>query len=162
MSVKFSLPIRQGSPPKVGEQPPQLQFSDQSPEEIKSALKEWAYSSIPNIREHDTLISVKSTRAMWLDETIEPAHADVFMPPQGSREFCHFHFDGSLHAVVSHEVEEEIIKSGWGLRHPWHDRGVKEIMIYAPRDEEELAITKQLVIQSYQYATGDTTTEIEL
>lgn len=162
MSANFSLPTRQGPPPKVGEQPPQLQFSDESPEEIKLALKQWGFSAFPNVTEHDTLISVPTSRAMWLDPKVEEAHVDAFMPPEGSREFCHFHLDGSVHAVVAHEVEEEIIRSGWGVRHPWHHKGVKEVLIYAPRNEEEFVIMKKVVVQSYQYATGDTKTEIKL
>jgi hypothetical protein len=162
MSAKFSLSTRHGPPPKVGEQPPQLQFSDEGPEAIKLALKQWGFSAFPNVTEHDTLISVPTSRAMWLAPTVEAAHPDAFMPPEGSREFCHFHLDGSVHAVVAHEVEEEILRANWGVRHPWHHKGVKEIMIYAPRNEEELVIMKKVVVQSYQYVTGDTKTEIKL
>ncbi len=142
MNTNFNLPTRQGPPPKVGEQPPQLQFSDESPDKIRTALQSWAFSSFPNVTEHDTLISVDSTRAMWLDEKIQAAHSNCFMPPEGNREFCHIHLDGSVHAVVADEVEEEIIRSGWGVRHPWHHKGVKEVLIYAPRDEDELKIMK--------------------
>ena len=126
---QFSLPVRQGAPPIVGERPPQLQFSDLGPQNIRKELRDWAFSSFPNVREHDTLISVPTSRAMWLDEGIAAAHKDAFMPPAGSREFCHLHADGSLHAVVDEPVEQEILKKNWGIRHMYYDRGVKEILV---------------------------------
>ena len=157
---QFSLPVRQGPAPKIGEQPPQLQFSDLGPEEIRKDLHAWTFSSFPNVREHDTLISVPTSRAMWLDENIDAAHTDAFMPPEGSREFCHLHADGSFHAVVDELVEQEILEKKWGVRHMYYDRGVKEILVYAPRDKQELHIAKTIIIESYRYASGDLTTEI--
>jgi hypothetical protein len=160
VSNKFTIPVRVGPAPKVGLKPPQLQFSDLGPENIRAALKQWAFISFPNVREHDTLISVPATRAMWLDEAIEQAHEDAFMPPAGSREFCHLHEDGSLHLVLGSEVEQEIIDQKWGIRHMYYDRGVKEILLYAPRNEDELRTVKRIVVESYKYASGDLNTEI--
>jgi hypothetical protein len=155
MQEKFELPSRTGDAPEIGEVPPQLQFSDLGPENIRLALKEWAFSAFSNAREHDTLISVPSSRALWLDEATPAAHDDAFMPPSGSREFCHLHQDGSLHAVVAVEVEEEILAKGWGVRHMYYDRGVKEVLVYAPRDTDELAVAKKLISMSYLYASGE-------
>ena len=160
MSSKFILPQRNGNAPQIGQVPPQLQFSDLGPEHIKDALKQWAFSAFPNVREHHTLISVPTSRALWLHEGIPAAHEDAFMPPSGSREFCHLHADGSLHAVVANSVEQEILGKRWGVRHMYYDRGVKEMLVYAPRDEHELAIVKQIIIESYRYASGDLTTNI--
>ena len=159
---QFQLPTRAGKQPITGQQPPQLQFSDQSPDHIRQALKDWMFSNIPHTREHDTLISVPSSRALWLDEAITPAHQDAFMPPAGSREFCHLHQDGSIHTVLSEEAEEEILQKKWGLRHPWYNKGVKEILVYAPRDNDELRVLKQVIVQSYRYATNDFDTEIQV
>lgn len=153
--MKFELKPRQGKAPEVGQKPPQLQFSDLAPDEIKTKLWEWGFSSFPGSREHKTLISVSSSRAMWLDENITPAHDDAFMPPSGGREFLHFHADGSLHAVVDNDVEDEIIKKGWGIRHMYYNKGVKEMLVYGPRNKEELETVKSIVNQSYRYAHGD-------
>lgn len=78
------------------------------------------------------------------------------MPPSGGREFTHLHLDGSIHTVVASEVEDVIIAKKWGVRHMYYDRGVKEVLVYAPRNEEELEILKSVVIKSYEYATGKT------
>jgi hypothetical protein len=154
MNKTFELPVRKGPIPEIGQEPPQLQFSDLGPENIKIALKKWAFSSFPHAKEHDTLISVPTSRALWLDESISPAHEDAFMPPSGSREFCHLHADGSLHAVVDSSVEKEILEKQWGVRHMYFDRGVKEMLIFAPRNEPELEIVKRLIVESYRYASG--------
>ena len=154
LNNKFQLPFREGNPPTIGQQPPQLQYSDLGPENIRLALKEWAFNSFPHVREHDTLISVPTSRAMWLDEEITPAHDDAFMPPAGSREFCHIHEDGSLHAVVDNSIEDEILAKRWGVRHMYYDRGVKEVLVYAPRDESELETVKRIIHESYKYASG--------
>jgi len=154
MTQRFEIPERPGAPPEIGQVPPQLQYSDLGSEETRSALKTWAFSHFPNVREHDTLISVPTSRAMWLDESVSTAHEDAFMPGQGSREFCHLHEDGSLHAVVGTEVEQEIIRKGWGVRHMYFDRGVKEMLVYAPRNTEELETVKTIICESYRYAYG--------
>ncbi len=155
MRTDFDLPSRVGDAPEIGQVPPQLQFSDLGPERIRLALKEWAFRAFPKVREHDTLISVPSSRALWLDESVLEAHNDAFMPPSGSREFCHLHEDGSFHAVVDVSVEDELIEKRWGVRHMYYDRGVKEVLVYAPRDEHELILAKKIIIESYRYASGD-------
>jgi hypothetical protein len=160
--MSLELTRREGDAPEIGQQPPQLQFSDLGPEDIRQQLKEWAFGTFPNVEERDTLISVPTTRALWLLESVPAPHADAFMPPAGSREFCHIHQDGSVHAVVDTLVEQEILRSGWGVRHMYFDRGVKEMLIYAPRNPSELATVKGLMVESYRYASGDTTTELSV
>jgi len=155
MTDGFELPFRVGEPPEIGQVPPQLQFSDLGPDSIRLALREWAFGAFENVKEHDTLISVTSSRALWLDESVPAAHADAFMPPAGSREFCHLHEDGSFHAVVDVPIEDEILRTGWGVRHMYYDRGVKEVLVYAPRDDDELEVAKKVISMSYLYASGD-------
>ena len=156
MTQEFDLPTRKGASPEFGQEPPQLQYTDLGSEEIRIALKTWSFSAFPNVTEHDTLISVPSSRALCLDESIPAAHNDAFMPGHNSREFCHLHEDGSFHTVVSTEVEKEIMRKGWGVRHMYFDRGVKEMLVYAPRDMEEIDVAKAIIMESYRYASGDT------
>lgn len=155
MRESLELPSRVGDAPEIGQVPPQLQFSDLGPETIRLALKQWAFKAFPKAREHDTLISVPSSRALWLNESVPVAHDDAFMPPSGSREFCHLHEDGSFHAVVDVSIENEILEKRWGVRHMYYDRGVKEVLVYAPRNDHELMLAKRIIIESYRYASGD-------
>ena len=156
------LPLRDGDPPKIGQVPPQLQHSDLGPDEVRLALKRWAFTALPNVTEHDTLISVPASRALWLDESVLAAHDDAFMLGLNSREFCHLHEDGSFHAVVNTELEDEIIRKKWGVRHMYYDRGVKEMLVYAPRNFDELKVAKTVITESYRYASGDMEFSLEL
>ena len=155
MTNTFELAYREGDHPEIGQKPPQLQFSDLGPDEIRLKLKEWSFSTFPNVREHDTLISVPSSRALWLDENVQAAHDDAFMPPSNSREFCHLHEDGSFHTVVDVAIENEIIKKQWGVRHMYYNQGVKEMLVYAPRSNDELMVAKNIIVESYRYASGN-------
>jgi hypothetical protein len=122
VALNIVLPRREGDAPQIGQQPPQLQFSDLGPDEIRHQLNQWAFGTFPNVEERDTLISVPTSRALWLLESVAAAHTDAFMPPAGSREFCHLHQDGSLHAVVETSIELQILEMGWGVRHMYFDR----------------------------------------
>ena len=148
----INLPHRAGDPLVTGKQPPQLPFSDQSPRDVYDKMAEWFFSTFPHAREEPTRISVPTSRALWLNEEVK-APADAFMPPSGSREFAHLHEDGSFHLVMDEKDEQEIIAKGWGLYHPWRDRGVNEILIFAPRDEQEVAVLKPVIEASYRFAT---------
>lgn len=151
---KFTLPMRIGESPEIGKVPPQLQFTDKSPREIYHKLHDWMFSTFPKVRKEPTRISVPSSIAMWLDENEKVGHIDAFMPPPGSREFTHLHVDGSIHTVLGTAVENEILAKQWGVRHMYYNQGVKEVLVYAPRNEEELEILKKVVTKSYEYASG--------
>lgn len=145
------LPKRIGQAPRTGQEPPQLQYSDTSPQEIVDTLKAWAFSAFDHAREEPTRISVPTARALWLDESV-PAAPEAFMPPPGSREFAHFHADGSMHVVLSDENERAVLDAGWGIPHVYHHRGVKEMLIFAPRDADEMETVKAIVLASYENA----------
>jgi hypothetical protein len=156
-NTTFKLPLRVGEAPEVGATTPQLQFSDKSPENIRQQLWDWSFSTFPNVRQETSKISVPTSQALWLHEDETVANTDAFMPPPGSREFTHLHIDGSIHAVVGTEVENEIMEKNWGVRHPlYFTYGVKEMLVYAPRNEEEIKVLKSIIIKSYEYATGKT------
>lgn len=154
----LNLPQRVGAPPETGAKPPQLQFSETSPRDVYQAMAEWFFSTFPHTREEPTRISVPTSRALWLDENIN-AKPEAFMPPPGSREFGHLHEDGSFHLVMAEADEEDVISKSWGLPHMWRDRGVNEILVYAPRTVEEIEILKPVIEASYRFATasGDVT-----
>ncbi len=149
----LNLPQRVGAPPETGAKPPQLQFSQISPRNVYQSMAEWFFSKFPHTREEPTRISVPTSRALWLDESVN-AKPEAFMPPPGSREFAHLHEDGSFHLVMAEADEKEVISKGWGLPHMWKDRGVNEILVYAPRTVEEIEILKPVIEASYRFATS--------
>jgi hypothetical protein len=148
----LNIKTRNGHKPITGDQPPHLQFSEISPRDIYNSLNDWVFSAFDQVRETPTLISVPTSRALWLDEQVDVG-PEFFMPPQGSREFAHTHEDGSMHLMLSRADERRVMEADWGELHPWHDNGVKEILIYAPRDLDELETIKTIVGSSYNYVT---------
>jgi hypothetical protein len=151
----LSITSRVGETPVTNPQPPHLQKTQQSPRDIYNALNAWVFNKFDLVREEPTHISVPSSRAMWLHESVECA-PDVFMPPTGSREFAHTHKDGSMHLMLHSEDEHKVMEAGWGELHPWHHLGVCEILVYAPRDKEELGTVKTIVEASYDHVMGNT------
>jgi hypothetical protein len=150
----FAMPEREGPRPKTGDHVPHLQLSDTSPPEFVDELMVWAINRLPDVREEPTRISVSTTRALWLDESVSVAHDDAFMPPAGGREFAHVHADGSMHLCVSDEAVSELVEKCWGEPHPMKNEGVNEVLCYAPRTRQEIEVVKRALIESYRYATG--------
>jgi hypothetical protein len=73
------------------------------------------------------------------------------------REFAHLHPapDHSLHAMLPLETASEAVTAGWAEAHPVALRGLipaNAVMLYAPRDEAELAVIEQLVRASHAFA----------
>jgi Family of unknown function (DUF5519) len=77
-------------------------------------------------------------------------------------EACHAHpSDGSLHLTLHPEDEAVVLKSGWGELHPlsrggWLTRFVPQrfMMVYAPRDEEELELVLEIVRAAVWWVGG--------
>jgi hypothetical protein len=160
MSKLKSLPIRHRDKPETNPRPPHLQHNQHSPREVYDELAAWMFSEFPKSREHETWISVPSSRAMWLDEGISETPADGFMPPKPrSREFAHLHLDGSIHVCLPEVDIQAVYKAKWGEPHPYKDQGVNEILVYAPQDDGEMEILKQVVVASYEYLTGEQHTQ---
>ena len=87
---------------------------------------QWAVNQFPDVREEPTRISVSTTRALWLDESVSAAHDDAFMPPMGGREFAHVHADGSMHLCVSDAAVSELVKKSWGS----HQEHIHQVLFY--------------------------------
>ena len=148
----LQLPPRDGAKPETGPTIPHLQHSDTSPPEIRDQLRDWARTAFEATTYGRSGISVPSSEAYFLD----PEHvADVeLMPPLGSSEWVHLHADGSIHVCLSDADEAEVLDKHWGEPHPLRERGVREILVYAPRTNEEVEILKTVFEASYLYATG--------
>jgi len=113
-------------------------------------------SGLPGVRVGQSYVSVPGARAFHLDGA-HPTVPSAFMV---EHEFAHLHpsSDGSLHAAVPPEHVELAISNGWAERHPLAGRyGLPGniVMIYGPRDADELATVTELLDLSHRYASGD-------
>jgi hypothetical protein len=101
-------------------------------------------------------ISVPGAEALCLEEGAGEGPLEAFMI---GREFAHLHPDPdqSLHVMVPEALAERLIADGWGELHPVARMGLlplTAIMVYAPRDEEEVAVVARIVAASHAFALG--------
>lgn len=155
MSLKLNLPNRAGPAPQTQGHLPHSQLTQHGPDDIVEELHAWCFS-LPNINNEDSGISVPGSRALVLQEGVE-GNAQAFMI---GREFAHIHpkpDNGSMHLVLPADEVETLKRTGWGEDHylvtqgKW-TRGL--VMVFSPRDEDELGVVKQIVARSYEFATG--------
>jgi hypothetical protein len=82
-------------------------------------------------------------------------------------EIAHVHAgkDGSVHVVLSPRDCETVIQKGWGQRHAFSGVGILQkiagfslpvnyVLVYAPRDEEEVEISMMIVKAAVRFMTG--------
>jgi|SRR5437016_3209286 len=153
-AFRFAVSRRRGPKPQTTKTNPHAQLDQNAPVTLQEAV--FAHvSSLPGVRVGESHVSVPGARAFHLDGA-KDSGADAFMVEQ---EFAHLHppSDGSLHAAVPPEHVELAIGNGWAERHPLAGRfGLPSniVMIYGPRDDDELATVLELSDLSYQRASG--------
>lgn len=154
----FGLPPRRGTPPVTTSVNPHRQLTQNAPLRMYKQLAERIFA-LHDIEEGPSLVSVPGARALWL--TKEPRRVEplAFM---AEREFAHLHppDDGSLHLTLPPRWREEALAKGWAEPHLAGMVALmpsSDVMVYGPRDEQELDVVYNLVLLSYQFAKGETT-----
>jgi hypothetical protein len=150
-----ALPKRSGSRPRTTPTNPHTQLEQNPEREVVEELARRIFA-LPNVEERPSAISVPGARALWLREGVPAGPQEAFMI---GREFAHIHPmpDGSLHAALPQEVAQEAVEKGWAEQHPVARMGYiprNVVMIYAPRDMEEIEVVAGLVEEAYRYAGG--------
>ena len=92
---------------------------------------------------------------MWLTEEVTVFEPDALI---SGREFGHIHDDGSLHIFLEPTRSNEAVGTCWAIFHPfavqhlpgWHGF----VMLYTPQSFDELDVTFQLIVDGYNYVTG--------
>ena len=148
------LPQRPGPSPDVSWDIPQQQLSQSAPAALQESLFE-RVSALPGIRGGASRISVPGARAFTLPDGDGPD--DAFLVPQ-AREFAHLHpgYDGSLHLALPPAQAADLVARGWGVPHPWAGtrRSPGFVMLFGPRDEDELEVATGVVEAAHAYASG--------
>ncbi|MEM7111927.1 MAG: luciferase family protein [Chloroflexota bacterium] len=149
------LPERAGPRTQTTGTVPHVQIDVEPVTAVNDELFRLAYA-LPGVENRPTIVSLPGARGMWLSEDIAVAKPKAIV---NGREFAHIHPDGSLHAPLSLQRSLEVEATGWGERHPWADQrdGWEGfVMLYTPQSMDELDITFQLIVESYNYVTGQT------
>lgn len=118
---------------------------------------------LPEVSEGPTRISVPGARALFLTEAAAAGPKEAFFV---DREFAHLHpgDDSSLNICLPADLAAAAEDAGWGGPHILVASGrlpPTHVMVYAPRDAEELAVVIDLVEASWRLARGASKTDTE-
>ena len=148
-----TLIARQGPRPRTTSTNPHVQLEQNALGEQWSELARRAFN-LPGVEERPSLVSVPGARALWLRDDVPVGPSEAFM---AGREFAHLHPlpEGSLHLALPPDLAREAIAKGWAEQHPMARMGYLPstiVMVYGPRDADELEIVWALVKGSHGYA----------
>jgi phospholipase/carboxylesterase len=148
------LARRGGAAPDVTWAIPQQQLSQNAPPCLQERLLDLA-RELPGVTVGASRISVPGARALNLADGAGESQA--FLVPS-SREFAHLHpsDDGSLHLALPAAHAGDLVAKGWGRTHPLAGTRLTPgfVMVFGPRDEEDLATVTSIVTLSHAYASG--------
>lgn len=134
---------------------PHQQLDQNAPPDLQEELFERC-RLLPGVIVGRSHVSVPGARAFHLDPDLAGGEPEAFM--RGT-EFAHLHpaYDGSLHLALPADTARTVIAAGWGEHHPLVEQGVMpatQLMVYGPRDADELEVVWAIVEQSYAFARG--------
>lgn len=154
--MSIDLPERAGPAPTTtqpsSDDPfPHQQTDQNAPTELQEALFDRA-RRLPGITVGDSLISVPGARAFHLNAEVAEGPPEAF---QRRTEFAHLHpaHDGSLHLTLPPAIYGAVLDAGWGVPHPVSGT----MMVFGPRDTDELEVVWEILQASYRYATDSHT-----
>ncbi|CAF9910148.1 MAG: hypothetical protein GOMPHAMPRED_006972 [Gomphillus americanus] len=152
------IPIRAGAPPVVSKwMVPVRQLSARASE---ARLEEMEAMVHEIAAKHDLVFTAPSI--------IEGGHSPALyiqanhlikgevQNPAREREVFHFHeSEGSVHVTLSPADAKYVLDRGWGQRHPlsgYFGMGFTYVMIYSPRNDEELDVLRKITYAAIDYA----------
>jgi phospholipase/carboxylesterase len=153
-SQRFVSQRRSGPRPDTTTTNPHTQLTQNAPRELQERVFDFA-RSLSGVVVGPSLVSVPGARAFHLPEK-SPKARDCFMV---DHEFAHLHppSDGSLHMSLPSTIVDAVIANGWAERHPLagkHGLPDNIVMVYGPRDDNELAVIQDLIRASHERASG--------
>jgi Family of unknown function (DUF5519) len=153
--MKDLLSRRVGPQPRTYSGPPHTQL-DQQPDARTRAQFGRLFGGFPGVEEQRSEIrSVPGARALCLAAEEEAGPPEAFI---SGREFAHLHAlpDSSLHMVLPEPLATEAVEAGWGEFHPQAGSAVPPttVLVFAPRDAEEIDVVLGLLRRSYEFARG--------
>lgn len=149
----LELPEREGPRRQTTGSVPHIQLDVEPAPAVDAELRRRAFQ-LPGVEDLPSDRSLPGARGVAFSDGFDLARADVIA---GSREFAHFHPDGSLHVWLAVDSAIEVDDKKWGELHPWVGRdgfwdGV--VKVYAPETLDELDVTVQILIDAYNFVTG--------
>lgn len=151
----YQPPARRGPRPQTQQAMPHQQLDQQASPALQEALFQRCVT-LPGVQPGPSYVSVPGARAFHLDPDLAHGAGEAFM--RGT-EFAHLHpaYDGSLHLALPEPQARAVIDAGWGEYHPLVAHGIMpptQLMVYGPRDGEELEVVWRIIEESYAFARG--------
>ncbi|MFY0652606.1 MAG: hypothetical protein JXQ96_11260 [Cyclobacteriaceae bacterium] len=146
------LPKRPGVRPETTKGVPHVQIDVELVSEVNKELYRRVFS-IPGIENRPSVIA--GWQGMWLSNKVNLNVPDAVID---GREFAHIHDDGSLHIFLEPSRSNEAVEKCWAIHHPF---AIEKrtgwdgfVMLYTPQSIHELNVTFQLIVDGYNYVTG--------
>ncbi|KIJ57324.1 hypothetical protein M422DRAFT_40794 [Sphaerobolus stellatus SS14] len=165
--LKSSLPRRKGDRPTIAWFPaPHRQLtqlgSEQMNQNVKSILREGS-ANYPDSVEIRRSAHEGHLDALFVGPEILRSNTDTTNGTRKSAygEIAHVHsgFDYSVHVLPAPQDCKAIIDNGWGERHPCAGsiKGMPKeyILLYTPRNDEDLAVIKNILDAAIRFMTGE-------
>ncbi|MEV5832083.1 luciferase family protein [Nocardia sp. NPDC052112] len=155
---RIDLPPRSGDRPDTRAHNPHQQLSQLAPPDLQEAL--WSrMTTLNGVLLGRSGVSLPDTRALHLRPTIAKGPGEAYLV---GTEFAHLHGydDGSLHICLPKDIAAEVITREWAELHPMaRQRFLPQtlVMVYGPRDLDELEVVWRLVRISHGFARGAAT-----
>lgn len=146
---------RPGETPDVTSGIPHVQLDQTSSDELLDQLVTQSFA-LEGVVEQPSQASRPGARALTVAPGL-PARTDAMII---GREFAHIHPQtsggGSLHVRLTADHAATVVDEGWGEYHPFAIDGTipNLVMVYAPRDDEDLEVVMTIVGAAATYATG--------
>jgi Family of unknown function (DUF5519) len=153
--MKDLLSRRAGARPRTYPGPPHTQLDQQPDARIRAQFAR-RFGGFTGVEEQPTEIRfVPGARALRLAADVEAGPPEAFI---SGREFAHLHAlpDSSLHMILPEPLATEAVEAGWGELHPLAGTAVPAttVLVYAPRDPDEIDVVLGLLQRSYEFARG--------
>lgn len=148
------LAARRTAPPRTSRSLPHRQLDQWPPTGIQHRLLD-ACLNLPDVRARESRMARPGTLALFLPDDFAHGSPAAYID---QHEFCHLHPlpDGSIHLTLPEPWRGRILELGWGERHPLAGSAVPAtlVMIYSPRDLEELNTVLGLIGVGRSFAAG--------
>jgi hypothetical protein len=148
-----ALPIRAGARPRTTTATPHMQLDQQPATPFSKDLLEFA-GQLPGVVLAPSRRAPEHSVGLYLMPDQAEGPADAFML---STEFAHVHPepDFSLHLTLPEPLRAEVLRAGWAEPHPlagYPTISSLVVLLFAPRNQLECAVAKNLVAASWAYA----------
>ena len=143
--------MRSGLRPETSKVGPHRQLTDLATPELWGRLV-FESMTIDHVSEGRSSVSMADSRALLLTE-LQGEHGECSLALAGPHEPAHVHgvSDTSVHLCLPVERAREACEKGWGETHPYANFDT-QVMIFAPRDSEELEVVLGLIRESVAFA----------